>query len=119
MEEDDCLHVVEEAWNKDVRSIRLDYRFRDRLKNFKVSLRTWSKERFGRNREKIEKFKKDSMRWELEVEKKNIKQYGKRDRLRNFDGGRRTCLEKTFIEAEEWDAIQGIWGDKAPCPDGF
>ncbi|GKD94680.1 hypothetical protein Tco_1374517, partial [Tanacetum coccineum] len=64
------VHVVEEAWKKDVRSFRPDCMFRDRLKNVKVSLRAWSKERFGGTKEKIETLKNEAMRWELEAEKK-------------------------------------------------
>nr|GEZ28778.1 RNA-directed DNA polymerase, eukaryota [Tanacetum cinerariifolium] len=45
MEEPDFQHVVEEAWKKEVRRTRPDGSFRDRLKNVKVSLRDWSKDR--------------------------------------------------------------------------
>ncbi|GJW78077.1 reverse transcriptase domain, reverse transcriptase zinc-binding domain protein [Tanacetum coccineum] len=64
----DFMAVVEEAWKKDVRSSRPDWVFRDRLKNVKVKLRGWSKERFGGHKEKMEKLKNEAMRWELEAE---------------------------------------------------
>nr|GEV29733.1 transposon TX1 [Tanacetum cinerariifolium] len=62
----------EEAWKKEVRSAHLDCRFRDRLKNVKESLRVWSKDRFVGHKEKIEMLKNDSMRWELEAEKRTL-----------------------------------------------
>ncbi|GJV00543.1 transposon TX1 [Tanacetum coccineum] len=71
-EETNFYHVLEEAWKKEVRSSRPDCIFRDRLKNVKVRLRVWSKERFGGNREKIETLKSDAMRWELEAEKRTL-----------------------------------------------
>ncbi|GKF40151.1 hypothetical protein Tco_0120212, partial [Tanacetum coccineum] len=64
--------MVEEAWKKDVRSIRLDCKFRDKLKNVKAALRVWSKGRFGRHLEKIDELKSEAMRWELEAERRPL-----------------------------------------------
>ncbi|GKE24806.1 RNA-directed DNA polymerase, eukaryota [Tanacetum coccineum] len=54
MEESDFQYVVEEAWKKEVTSLRPYCRFRDKLKNVKASLRLWNKGRFGGHKEKIE-----------------------------------------------------------------
>ncbi|GJR76960.1 putative RNA-directed DNA polymerase [Tanacetum coccineum] len=68
LEDSDIGSVVETTWNLEVRSNRLDCRFRDKLKNVKMTLRKWSKERFGAPKERIEAYKKEAMRWELEAE---------------------------------------------------
>ncbi|GKB77670.1 transposon TX1, partial [Tanacetum coccineum] len=72
MEEPDFYRVVEEAWKKEVKSFRPDCIFRDKLKNVKVSLRTWSKERFGGFKEKIKALKNEAMKWELVAENKTL-----------------------------------------------
>ncbi|GKE28917.1 RNA-directed DNA polymerase, eukaryota [Tanacetum coccineum] len=46
-----------------------DCRFRDKLKNVKAALKKWSKERFGLVNEKIERFKNEMMKKEVEAEK--------------------------------------------------
>ncbi|GKA53023.1 RNA-directed DNA polymerase, eukaryota [Tanacetum coccineum] len=51
---------------------RPDCLFRDRLKNVKNSLKTWSKERFGDHKAKIDRYKVDAMKWELEAEKRTL-----------------------------------------------
>ncbi|GJS85951.1 hypothetical protein Tco_0752492 [Tanacetum coccineum] len=63
----DFMAIMVEAWKKDVRSSRPNWVFRDRIKNVKVKLRDWSKERFGGHKEKMEKLKNEAMRWELEA----------------------------------------------------
>ncbi|GJX71711.1 hypothetical protein Tco_0308882 [Tanacetum coccineum] len=63
-------HVVEEAWKVEGRSRRPDCRFCDKLKNVKVALKKWSKERFKTVNEKIERLKNEAMKWEMEVEKR-------------------------------------------------
>ncbi|GJZ28416.1 RNA-directed DNA polymerase, eukaryota [Tanacetum coccineum] len=68
MEEADFQDVVEEAWKKEVKGTSPDCLFRDRLKNVKNSLKTWSKERFGDHKAKIDRYKVDAMKWELEAE---------------------------------------------------
>nr|GEV05064.1 hypothetical protein [Tanacetum cinerariifolium] len=68
LEESDIGIVVETAWNLEMRSNRPDCRFRDKLKNVKMALKKWSKDRFGATKERIETCKKEAMRWELEVE---------------------------------------------------
>ena len=72
LEEVDFIHVVEEAWNKDVRCLRPDCRFRDKLKNVKAALRIWSKGRFGGQVEKIDELKNVAMKWELEAERRSL-----------------------------------------------
>ncbi|GJV40051.1 putative RNA-directed DNA polymerase [Tanacetum coccineum] len=67
LEERDIRNVVEEEWKIEVRSRRSDFCFRDKLKNVKSVLKKWSKERFRAVNEKIELFKKDAMKWELEA----------------------------------------------------
>ncbi|GKD72848.1 transposon TX1 uncharacterized, partial [Tanacetum coccineum] len=72
LEEPDFYHVVEEAWKKEVRGIWPDCIFRDRLKKVKASLRVWSKERFGENKEKIKSLRSETMRWKMEEEKRTL-----------------------------------------------
>ncbi|GJR70222.1 reverse transcriptase domain, reverse transcriptase zinc-binding domain protein [Tanacetum coccineum] len=149
MEESDFTHVVEEAWKKGVRSVRPDCRFRDKLKNVKASLKTWSKERFGSHREKIDDLKKEAMWWELEAENKSLndternvdpmvikaemaRHYKKLfseagvtrptfccDRIEKISGEEAISLEKFFSEAEAWETIKSCGADKAPGPDGL
>nr|GEV27293.1 arginyl-tRNA synthetase, class Ic [Tanacetum cinerariifolium] len=71
LEESDFILIVEDAWKKEVRSNRPDFRFPDKLKNVKESLKKWSKERFGGSREKTEMYKKEAMR-RLEAEYKTL-----------------------------------------------
>ncbi|GKF36863.1 hypothetical protein Tco_0113621 [Tanacetum coccineum] len=68
LEERDIRNVVEEAWKIEVMSRRPDCRFREKLKNVKFVLKEWNKERFRAVNEKIERFKKEAMKWELEAE---------------------------------------------------
>ncbi|GKB98887.1 transposon TX1 [Tanacetum coccineum] len=72
LEEKDIGLVVEEAWKMEIKSKRADCQFRDKLKNVKVALKMWSKERFGVVNEKIEVFKKEAMMWELEAENRAL-----------------------------------------------
>ncbi|GKA62191.1 putative reverse transcriptase domain-containing protein [Tanacetum coccineum] len=72
LEEHDFLGIMEGAWKKNVRSIRPDCIFRDRLKNVKASLRVWSKDRFGGHKECIKNLKKEAVKWELEAEKRGL-----------------------------------------------
>ncbi|GJY51606.1 transposon TX1 [Tanacetum coccineum] len=68
MEFNDFINDANLAWKMEIKSKRPDCRFRDKLKNVKVALKKWSKERFGKVNEKIEVFRKEAMTWELEAE---------------------------------------------------
>nr|GEX36630.1 putative RNA-directed DNA polymerase, eukaryota, reverse transcriptase zinc-binding domain protein [Tanacetum cinerariifolium] len=57
---------------KVVNGSRPDCIFRDKLKNVKIALTVWSKERFGAANENIEKYKQEAMKWELEAETRSI-----------------------------------------------
>ncbi|GJQ98501.1 hypothetical protein Tco_0009640 [Tanacetum coccineum] len=70
MEKKNQEYVFKEAWKKEVRSARPYCRFRDRLKNVKASLRVWSKDRFGGQKEKVENLRNEAMGWEIEAEKR-------------------------------------------------
>ncbi|GKF63617.1 hypothetical protein Tco_0187065 [Tanacetum coccineum] len=137
MEEADFFHVVKVAWKKEVRSVPPDCRFRDRMKNFKTSIRIWSKDRFGMHRDKIEEAKNEATRWELEAKKRTyVKGMGRKGEgmwrnnkcnLRGLMVNEVWCedpridkiseedtrsLEKVFSEGELWDAIRGCEGIK-------
>ncbi|GKC63795.1 putative RNA-directed DNA polymerase [Tanacetum coccineum] len=68
LDEIDIGQVVEKAWRKEVSGNKPDCRFCDKLKNVKQELKRWSNERFGATKEKIELFKNEAMKWELEAE---------------------------------------------------
>ncbi|GJY76103.1 putative RNA-directed DNA polymerase [Tanacetum coccineum] len=72
LEEVDIEQLVSHSWKKDVRGSRPDYRFRDKLKNVKADLKVWSKMRFGQTYEKIEEYRRTTMKWELEAENRNL-----------------------------------------------
>ncbi|GJZ90071.1 reverse transcriptase domain, reverse transcriptase zinc-binding domain protein [Tanacetum coccineum] len=96
---------------------------RDRMKNVKVSLRAWSKERFSGTKETIGTLKNEAMRWELEARNNKCNIRGlmvdgvwcedpkviKAEMARHY--------KRLFFEGKE--AIRGCGGDKAPGPDGF
>ncbi|GJU27325.1 transposon TX1 [Tanacetum coccineum] len=90
LEEKDIGLVVEEAWKMEIKSKRADCQFRDKLKNVKVALKMWSKERFGVVNEKIEVFRKEAMTWELEAENRALNE----------------------IEREAWMKARKSWVDK-------
>nr|GEV86544.1 cytochrome P450 [Tanacetum cinerariifolium] len=72
LEEHDFLSIVEGTWKKNVRSIRPDCIFWDRLKNVEASHRVWSKDRFGGHKECIENLKKEALTWELKAEQRGL-----------------------------------------------
>ncbi|GJZ84480.1 putative RNA-directed DNA polymerase [Tanacetum coccineum] len=90
LKETDIGNEVEEAWKMEVRSRRPDCRFRNKLKNVKVVLKKWSKERFGAVNEKIEMLKKEAMKWELEAENRTLSE----------------------VEREAWMKARKSWVDK-------
>ncbi|GJU46725.1 putative RNA-directed DNA polymerase, eukaryota [Tanacetum coccineum] len=134
LDESDFLTIVEGAWRKDVKSIRPDCIFRDKLKNVKTILRGWSKDRFGGHTKKIENLKKEAMRvWceEPVVIKTEMARHYKRlfsetrksrpifcnskvGRI-SFEDAHR--LEIAFSENKVWEAIRGCGGDKVSRPD--
>nr|GEY63360.1 hypothetical protein [Tanacetum cinerariifolium] len=69
---EDFYKIVNEAYKKEVRSNGPDCRFRDKVKNVKDDLKKWSKERFGGNKEKMQMYKNEAMRWELESENRTL-----------------------------------------------
>ncbi|GJW45430.1 reverse transcriptase domain, reverse transcriptase zinc-binding domain protein [Tanacetum coccineum] len=100
LEEVDIEQVVHGAWDKEVRGFRPDCIFRDKLKNVKLTLKEWSKVRFGALSENIEKHRQEaiSRSWRL----------------------RRGCKRIMSSEKKEiWDAISCCGGEKTPGPDGF
>ncbi|XP_071727948.1 uncharacterized protein [Rutidosis leptorrhynchoides] len=57
----DIEKIVVDAWNKNVTSRRADCQFRDKLKNVKTALRTWSYNTYNSLDSEIEKLKKTVM----------------------------------------------------------
>ena len=64
LDEPDVNRVVEEAWAKPVTRVRPDCIVRDKFKNVKVALKSWSRDRFGNLDQQIEDYRKEAMRWE-------------------------------------------------------
>ncbi|XP_071686824.1 uncharacterized protein [Rutidosis leptorrhynchoides] len=60
--------IIIEAWGKCVRSTRKDCVFRDKLKNVKCDLRTWSKSEFGIIDREIKGLKDEVDKWEVRAE---------------------------------------------------
>ncbi|GJV91519.1 putative RNA-directed DNA polymerase, partial [Tanacetum coccineum] len=65
MEEKECEDIVKDCWEKRVFSVNPDSRFRDKLKNVKEGLKTWSKIKFGGDLDEIERLKNEATKWEL------------------------------------------------------
>ncbi|GJX30236.1 MAK10-like protein [Tanacetum coccineum] len=51
---------------------RADCRFRDKLKNVKIDMKAWSKNKFEAHDEKIEEYKQEALKWELEAENRHL-----------------------------------------------
>ncbi|XP_071687743.1 uncharacterized protein [Rutidosis leptorrhynchoides] len=64
-------NVIKEAWEQPILGSRKDCAFRDKLKNVKVALKTWSHKNFGSLDTEINDLKKEAMEWELKA-KSNI-----------------------------------------------
>ncbi|XP_071704434.1 uncharacterized protein [Rutidosis leptorrhynchoides] len=56
--------IVTSAWNVETNSCRPDINFRLKLKNVKLALKEWSKEKFGKLDVEIEKAKLEANAWE-------------------------------------------------------
>ncbi|XP_071739854.1 uncharacterized protein [Rutidosis leptorrhynchoides] len=71
---DEWLHkegidrVVQEGWGMAIHGSRKDCCFKDKLKNVKGALKTWSKEEFGGIDDEINSLKKSTMNWEIKAE---------------------------------------------------
>nr|GEW19517.1 cysteine-rich receptor-like protein kinase [Tanacetum cinerariifolium] len=72
LDEPDIEVVVADAWEKSVKGSRPDCIFRDKLKNVKVALKTWSKDRFGNMDDQIEKYRTQAMDWEIHDENRSL-----------------------------------------------
>ncbi|XP_071741089.1 uncharacterized protein [Rutidosis leptorrhynchoides] len=59
--------VIVEGWNKEVRGYRKDSMFRDKLKNVKSELRSWSKKEFGNLDDEINSLKNTALSWEVKA----------------------------------------------------
>ncbi|XP_071718462.1 uncharacterized protein [Rutidosis leptorrhynchoides] len=64
----DIGDIIQEAWNQPIRGKRKDCLFRDRLKNVKLALKSWSNSKFGGLDNEIKKLKEEAMEWELKAE---------------------------------------------------
>nr|GEU47210.1 zinc finger, CCHC-type [Tanacetum cinerariifolium] len=90
LEDRDIRNMVEDAWKIEVRSRRLYCRLWDKLKNVKFVLKEWSTKRFRAMNEKTEMFKKEPMKWELEVENRTLSEVKKQAWLK----ARKSWLDK-------------------------
>ncbi|XP_071712683.1 uncharacterized protein [Rutidosis leptorrhynchoides] len=64
----DVGEVIKEAWEQPIVGSRKDCAFRDKLKNVKVALKSWSHNKFGSLDSEINALKKEAMEWELKAE---------------------------------------------------
>ncbi|XP_071695013.1 uncharacterized protein [Rutidosis leptorrhynchoides] len=64
--------VISTAWNKEVNTNRPDIRFRLQLKNVKLALKEWSKEKFGDLDLAIKQAKNDASEWENVADSRDI-----------------------------------------------
>ncbi|XP_071707911.1 uncharacterized protein [Rutidosis leptorrhynchoides] len=65
-------NVINEAWSQPVTSTRRDCVFRDKLKNVKFALRSWSKYNYGKLDCEINELKKEAKEWELKAESNQL-----------------------------------------------
>ncbi|GJY41258.1 hypothetical protein Tco_0428528 [Tanacetum coccineum] len=114
LEEHDFLGIMEGAWKKNVRSIRPDCIFRDRLKNryldgYKEN-GGWLKRKgkYGNNASS-----KGKIKWDLEECEDRSSKVG---RISVDDAQR---LEMVFSKNKVWEAIHRCGEDKALGPNGF
>ncbi|XP_071699116.1 uncharacterized protein [Rutidosis leptorrhynchoides] len=69
---DDVGDIILGAWKESVRGSRKDCNFRDKLKNVKSALKTWSKNTFGKLDCDIVELKKEAREWEIKAETNQI-----------------------------------------------
>lgn len=71
-ESKDFVDIVKDAWNTQTLSMEPDKILRDKLKNVKIALRAWSKNKFGMIDEVLSKCVAGSNKWEMEAEKRTL-----------------------------------------------
>ncbi|GJS83346.1 hypothetical protein Tco_0749887 [Tanacetum coccineum] len=140
-EEADCLHVVEEAWNKDEDKERECSNMMRQKARIKWDVEGDENSKFFHSYVKRRNNKcnlrglmvngvwcEDPVVIKAEIARHYKALFSKNgvirsvcycDRIEKFSMEEANWLEKIFSEAEVWDAIQGYGGDKAPGPDGF
>ncbi|XP_071727584.1 uncharacterized protein [Rutidosis leptorrhynchoides] len=119
LDEDVAENIIIEAWNKPVKSRQMDTIFRLKLKNVKDSLKSWSKQSFGKIDEELSKLRDESLYWENKAEARILDDQERSfecSKISEIDAG---SLEKPFSEEEVWGAIKNYSATKAPGPDGF
>ncbi|XP_071740800.1 uncharacterized protein [Rutidosis leptorrhynchoides] len=72
LNQDGIDRIIIEAWGKCVCSTRKDCIFRDKLKNVKCDLRTWSKGEFGNIDGEIKGLKDEVDKWEVRAEQRGL-----------------------------------------------
>ncbi|XP_071688099.1 uncharacterized protein [Rutidosis leptorrhynchoides] len=72
LENKDIEALIAESWNKNVGGTRLDYIFRNKLKNVKEALRKWSKTQYGDVDNEIDLAKKITLELEYKVESSDL-----------------------------------------------
>ncbi|KAJ9553481.1 hypothetical protein OSB04_017526 [Centaurea solstitialis] len=65
LEEEEVSLIVQNAWLKEVASIKPDGIFRDKLKNVKNDIKEWAKKKFGKLDYELEKAKDEALKKEL------------------------------------------------------
>ncbi|XP_071699221.1 uncharacterized protein [Rutidosis leptorrhynchoides] len=86
---------IREAWQLSVRGFKNDCIFRDKMKNVKNALRTWSSNSFGKLDEEINNLKKMATDWELRAESRVLSEV---ERIEWLDC-RRKWMEKEKVKS--------------------
>lgn len=73
IKEEGVEDLVKEVWGKEVKSIRPDCIFRDKLKNVKGAFTVWAKQRFGKMEEALTQAKEETLKMEEEADLKGWK----------------------------------------------
>ncbi|PWA41196.1 Transposon TX1 [Artemisia annua] len=96
MEETDFQELVHNAWMAPVSTTNPDCVLRDKLKNVKIALKTWSKEKYRGLDAEIEMARKEADLWEREAESKTLEDY----ELELWQKARADWIEKDGIKAK-------------------
>nr|GEU58439.1 RNA-directed DNA polymerase, eukaryota, reverse transcriptase zinc-binding domain protein [Tanacetum cinerariifolium] len=140
MEETDFQELVRNAWMESVSTSNPDCVLRGKLKNVKMALKAWSKEKYrGLDRE-IETARKEADSWEKEAESRTLQdhelelwQKARADwiekdgikakmlkqkariqcRIKRLSENEASLLEAEFEEKEVWEAVKSCGSSKA------
>ncbi|XP_071705038.1 uncharacterized protein [Rutidosis leptorrhynchoides] len=120
LESKDVEKIITEAWNKEVFESKDDCKFRDKMKNVKETLRSWSKNKYGVLDFEIESWKKKVMELEAKADNGSITD-SERDKARSkwdFEGDDNTAFFHATIRKRYNSSsirglhIDGIWDER-------